>query len=170
MKLTEEESQERDYLITLKSLRFFTKEEQSRLTFLNNKSVHNCCPNTMCEGYEGTDAEMVCNKCRSVLIKTMPVEKEVWTIGEYPSFITSNLKPKRLSYSDIDFFIEVQEYGGYIMAESVPVEKLELIRSTPELLEIVKDLHERLSCDKKYITEAYIKTELLLQKLNSNEK
>ena len=46
-----------------------SREMDERLRFLNRKEFHNCCSNPSCTGYEGTEEESKCPKCKSIYIK-----------------------------------------------------------------------------------------------------
>jgi len=71
MKLTEQEQQEITYLEGLKASRTIPmmQKNQYRLRYLNAKEFHNCCSNPHCTGYEGTEEETICHKCKSKLHK-----------------------------------------------------------------------------------------------------
>jgi hypothetical protein len=71
MKLTEKEQQERKYLQEQKQSRTIPmmQEAQDRLRYLNKKEFHNHCSNPRCTGYEGTEEETICPKCKSKLFK-----------------------------------------------------------------------------------------------------
>ena len=73
MKLTEREQQERTYLEGLKASRTIPmmQKDQDRLRYLNTKEFHNCCSNPRCTGYEGTEKETICPKCKSKLVKSI---------------------------------------------------------------------------------------------------
>ena len=69
MKLTEQEQQEITYLEGLKASRTIPmmQKNQYRLRYLKVKEFHNCCSNPHCTGYEGTEEETICHKCKSKL-------------------------------------------------------------------------------------------------------
>ena len=72
MKLSNKEQQEVNYLREFRQGYVpMTQEMHSRLTHLNKKEFHNCCSNPCCTGYEGTEQETNCPKCKSNLHKTI---------------------------------------------------------------------------------------------------
>jgi hypothetical protein len=73
MKLTEQEQQEKAYLMDLKASRTIPmmQKDQDRLRFLNAKEFHNCCSNHHCTGYQGTEEETICPKCHRKLWKNI---------------------------------------------------------------------------------------------------
>jgi uncharacterized paraquat-inducible protein A len=53
-----------------------SKEMEDRYRYLRKKKIHNCCSNPKCTGYEGTEKEMVCPRCKSKLFKTLPIKQQ----------------------------------------------------------------------------------------------
>ena len=72
MKLSNKEQQEVNYLRNFQQGYVpMSREMDERLRYLNKKEFHNCCSNPSCTGYEGTDDETECPKCKSKLHKTI---------------------------------------------------------------------------------------------------
>jgi hypothetical protein len=76
------------------------------------------------------------------------MEQEVWKIGKNSSCVVSNVAPKRYSYTTHDYETEKEYYGGYIIAESIPYEKMaKVIAAAPEMLEALVKIREWLDDD-----------------------
>lgn len=71
MALTDKELKELECLRNLQSSRTIPlmQESYDRLIYLQKKQCDNMCSNPSCEGYEGSENEKVCPKCKSLLFK-----------------------------------------------------------------------------------------------------
>jgi hypothetical protein len=71
MNLTLQEQKEYEILKEYQKsrTRWMSELEHDRLNFLFKKQMQNSCSNLHCTGYEGTDEEIYCPKCYSILFK-----------------------------------------------------------------------------------------------------
>lgn len=71
-----------------------------------------------------------------------------WSMGKNGGCIVSDQMPYRLRYTAEEYKSEVEYYGGYLIAESVPTkEDARLIAASKRLLEKSMKLHE--VCEKR---------------------
>lgn len=69
------------------------------------------------------------------------MEKQNWKVGKNFSYIVSDVMPERKSYDKHDFETELDYYGGYLIAESIPdEEKAKIIAAALEMLEMLNKI------------------------------
>ncbi len=68
------------------------------------------------------------------------MEKEVWKVGNWGNSIVSNIAPTKPAHTEQDYRNEIDYYGGYLIAESVPDDKLKLLVAAPEMFEVLQTI------------------------------